>query len=201
VLNPSHCHPLFGLAEPFHWVRVEGLNSEWVNFPSGELESMQILGISGSPREGGNTEIIINEALNVAQKEGAKTEFMRLSDYHLEPCVACGVCFKTKNCTIKDDHETIYQKIVNTDGLILGSPSYFQGVTAQMKTFIDRIGYLCLARGRTDFEGKVGGVIAVARRSGLSGTSNQMMMFLAATRIVIPRGEEFSRLVERKAMS
>jgi len=150
--------------------------------------SMRILGISGSPRRDGNTDIVINEALNAAKDEKAEVEFIKLSDYHLEPCTDCGVCHATKDCSIKDDYEKIYQKIVDADGLILGCPSYFQGVTAQMKTFIDRIGFLCLNRGRKDFEGKVGGAIAVARRSGLSGTCNQMIMFLTATRITIPGG-------------
>jgi len=149
---------------------------------------MHILGISGSPRLGGNTDMVITEALNAAKEEGAEVELIRISDYQLKPCTACGVCHETKKCSIKDDYETLYQKIVKADGLILGSPSYFQGVTAQMKTFIDRIGFLCLARGRKDFEGKVGGAIAVARRSGLSSTCNQMIMFLTATRIIIPSG-------------
>jgi multimeric flavodoxin WrbA len=149
---------------------------------------MQILGISGSPRRGGNTEIIINEALNVATAEGADVALIRLSDYQLTPCTACGTCFDTKQCTIQDDAETLYQQILNADGVILGSPSYFQGITAQMKTFIDRIGYLHIARGRKDFEGKVGAAIAVARRSGLAATWSQMSMFLTASRMMICSG-------------
>jgi multimeric flavodoxin WrbA len=57
---------------------------------------------------------------------------------------------KTKSCVIDDDEKKLYQEIVKSDGVILGSPAYFQSVTAQMKTFIDRIGFLCVARvGRT----------------------------------------------------
>ena len=149
---------------------------------------MYILGISGSPRLGGNTDIIIKEALSAAEEEGAEVELIRLTDYQLKPCNACGTCHDTKNCSIKDDSEKIYKMIVKADGLILGSPSYFQGVTAQMKTFIDRIGFLCLSRGRKDFEGKVGAAIAVARRSGLSSTYNQMVMFLTAVKMIIPSG-------------
>ena len=149
---------------------------------------MHILGISGSPRLGGNTDIIITEALNAAKEDGAEVEFIRLSDYQLQPCNACGTCHETKNCSINDDCEELYKKLIRADGLILGSPSYFQGVTAQMKTFIDRVGFLCLARGRKDFDGKIGGAISVARRSGLSSTCNQMIMFLTATRVTILGG-------------
>jgi multimeric flavodoxin WrbA len=149
---------------------------------------MRIIGISGSPRVDGNTDTILREALTAASEEGAEVELLRLTDYRLQPCNACGTCFKTKECTIDDDGEKLYQEIVKADGIILGSPSYFQGVTAQMKTFIDRIGYLCLARGRKDFTSKVGGAIAVARRSGLMNTCGQMIIFLTATRMIIPSG-------------
>ena len=149
---------------------------------------MRIIGISGSPRANGNTDIILKETLTAAQEEGAEVELLRLTDYRLQPCNACGTCSKTKECVIDDDGEKLYQELVKADGVILGSPSYFQGVTAQMKTFIDRIGYLCLARGRKDFTGKVGGAIAVARRSGLMNTCQQMLIFLTAVRIIIPSG-------------
>lgn len=149
---------------------------------------MHIIGISGSPRVGGNTDIILQEALNAAKEEGATVKLLRISDYNIRPCDACAACFKTKKCVINDDGEKIYQEILKADGVILGSPSYFQGITAQMKTFIDRIGYLALARGRKDFAGKVGGVIAVARRSGVANTCNQMITFMTAVRMIIPSG-------------
>lgn len=149
---------------------------------------MLIVGISGSPRVGGNTDLILKESLAAAKEEGASVKLIRISDYDLQPCNACGTCFKTKKCVIDDDGAKIYQEILKADGIILGSPSYFQGVTAQMKIFIDRIGYLALARERKDFAGKVGGVIAIARRSGVANTCNQMMIFMTATRMIIPSG-------------
>ena len=149
---------------------------------------MLIIGLSGSPRVGGNTDIILEEALAAAKGEGAEVKLIRISDYRLQPCNGCMACFGTKRCVIDDEGETLYQEIVKADGIILGSPSYFQGVTAQMKIFIDRIGFLDLARGRKDFAEKVGGVIAVARRSGVSNTCNQMITFLTAVAMTIPSG-------------
>jgi multimeric flavodoxin WrbA len=149
---------------------------------------MRIIGVSGSPRVGGNTDTILKEALMAAEKEGAEVGLIRICDYRLEPCNACSACFDTKKCVIGDDCEKLYQELVNADGVILGSPSYFQGVTAQMKIFIDRIGFLALARGRKDFADKVGGVIAVARRSGVASTCNQMLTFMTAVRMTIPGG-------------
>jgi multimeric flavodoxin WrbA len=147
-----------------------------------------VIGLSGSPRVGGNTDIILQEALAAAKAEDAEVKLIRISDYRIQPCNGCMVCFSTKKCVTNDDGESLYQEIVKADGIILGSPSYFQGVTAQMKIFIDRIGFLALARGRKDFAEKVGGVIAVARRSGVSSTCNQMITFMTAVGMTIPSG-------------
>jgi multimeric flavodoxin WrbA len=159
---------------------------------------VRIIGISGSPRAGGNTDIVLLEALAAAKDEGAEVGLIRISDYRLEPCSACQACSTSKKCAIDDDCEKIYQEILRADGVILGSPSYFQAVTAQMKTFIDRIGFLALARGRKDFAGKVGGVIAVARRSGLSSTCSQMLTFLTAVRMTIPSGGRAFAIARQK---
>ena len=149
---------------------------------------MLIVGLSGSPRVGGNTDLILQEALASAKAEGANVNLIRISDYHILPCTGCMSCFSTKKCVNEDDGEKLYQEILKADGIIMGSPSYFQGVTAQMKLFIDRIGFLALARGRKDFVEKVGGVIGVARRSGVSSTCNQMMTFMTAVGMVITSG-------------
>ena len=122
---------------------------------------MLIIGLSGSPRVGGNTDMILQEVLTAAKAEGAEIKLIRISDYRLQPCTGCMACFSAKKCITDDDGENLYQELVKADGIILGSPSYFQGVTAQMKIFIDRIGFLALARGRKDFVEKVGGVIAL----------------------------------------
>ena len=149
---------------------------------------MLIVGVSGSPRVGGNTDMILQEALAAAKEEGADVKLIRISDYNLKPCDACRTCYSTKKCVIDDDGEKVYQELLEADGIILGSPSYFQGVTAQMKIFIDRIGYLAIARERKDFSGKVGGVIAVARRSGMMRTCDQMLTFVTAVRMIVPSG-------------
>ncbi len=132
--------------------------------------------------------MILQEALAAAKAEGAEVKLIRISDYRIQPCNGCMGCFSAKKCVIDDDGEKLYKIIMEADGILLGSPSYFQGVTAQMKIFIDRIGFLALARGRKDFAEKVGGVIAVARRSGVSNTCGQMITFLTAVGIAIPSG-------------
>ena len=89
---------------------------------------MLIIGLSGSPRVGGNTDMILQEALEAAKGEGAEVELIRISDYRIQPCNGCMACFSTKKCVADDDGENLYQTIVKADGIILGSPSYFQEV-------------------------------------------------------------------------
>lgn len=149
---------------------------------------MKILAISGSPRINGNTDILLNEVLQAAQSEGAQTQLIRLSDYKLEPCQACMTCATTGKCARKDDGEALYKLLTEADGIVLGAPSYFQSVPGPMKTFIDRMGFLGLQRKKVDFTGKVGGVVAVARRSGVSGVCNQMLTLLTALGVAIPSG-------------
>ena len=145
---------------------------------------MKLLGIIGSPRRGGNTEIIVREALKAAEEGGASTELIFLTDFGLGPCDGCRTCFDTKDCVVEDDVEKIYGKMAKADGVIIGSPVYFNNVTAQTKTFIDRVGYLNIARGRKALRNKVGGAIVVGRRAGLSYAYDQILMFFSGMRMI-----------------
>ncbi|MDD2553360.1 MAG: flavodoxin family protein [Desulfotomaculaceae bacterium] len=99
---------------------------------------MKILGISGSKRKKGNTSILVQEALQGAQKEGAKTELIFLGDYAIKGCLGCEGCKDTYRCVIDDDMQKIYPLLLESDGIILGSPTYFYNISADMKAFIDR---------------------------------------------------------------
>jgi multimeric flavodoxin WrbA len=99
---------------------------------------MKVLGILGSPRRGGNTELLLEEALKGAEKEGAKVERLYLSDLTITPCKECHGCDETGNCIILDDMEKIYPRLLEADVVILASPIFFYGVTAWAKTLIDR---------------------------------------------------------------
>ncbi len=99
---------------------------------------MKVLGIFGSPRKGGNTGLLLEEALKGAEKEGAKTERLYLSDLTITPCKECHGCDRTGNCVILDDMQKIYPKLLEADVVILASPIFFYGVTAWAKALIDR---------------------------------------------------------------
>jgi multimeric flavodoxin WrbA len=99
---------------------------------------MKVLGLFGSPRRGGNTEILLEEALKGAEGEGAEIERLYLSDLKITPCTECHGCDETGDCVILDEMQKIYPKLLEADIIILASPIFFYGVTAWAKTLIDR---------------------------------------------------------------
>jgi multimeric flavodoxin WrbA len=148
---------------------------------------MKVIGISGSPRKKGNTEFLIQLALDEMKKEGIDTELIPLTGKTINPCNACMVCEKHKNrCAIEDDFEPIFQKIREAGGLILGTPVYFGSATPNVKSFIDRAGFVC-RRGENFLYRKVGAPIVAARRAGQTFTLAQLtFFFLAMGMIVVP---------------
>ena len=99
-----------------------------------------VLGIGGSPRKNGNTDILIEHILGGAQKKGLISETILLRDYYVQPCVGCERCRKDKICTgLHDGMNLLYPKIVRAGGLVLVSPVHHYNVTAWMKAFIDRL--------------------------------------------------------------
>ncbi|MFC1913680.1 flavodoxin family protein [Chloroflexota bacterium] len=100
----------------------------------------KVLGIGGSPRKGGNSDILLKRLLKGAQDRGAATEEIQLRDYQFQPCIACERCRKDKRCTgLLDGMQLIYPKIEDAMGLVLISPVYSYNMTALMKSFIDRL--------------------------------------------------------------
>jgi multimeric flavodoxin WrbA len=100
---------------------------------------MKILGLNGSERKLGNTEILIKEALMGAEEEGAQVEMLRLTDYKILPCDGLAPCvFGNTGCNLKDDFNFIMDKMFETDGLVLGTPCYILESTAIIKQLIDR---------------------------------------------------------------
>ncbi len=145
---------------------------------------MKVLGISGSPRKGGNTDILVKEALKSAEENGADTEFVGLAGKEIKGCIACSDCGKKAKCVIDDDMQEIYPKMVAADAIVLGSPVYFGTVTAQTKALIDR-SYFLHKNGRK-LAGKVGGAIAVGGRAGHEISSMTIMDFATIVGMVLP---------------
>ncbi len=146
---------------------------------------MKALGIVGSPRKGGNTESLMKYTLEVIAKQGIETELLSLAGKDIRPCTACMACRDEEKCPIDDDVFPIYLKMKEADAIIIGSPVYFQGASGLVRAFIERVGYISNQRGRI-FAGKVGGPLVVTRRSGMSLTYAQLLLWFTGQRFFIP---------------
>ncbi|MBC7232896.1 MAG: flavodoxin family protein [Chloroflexi bacterium] len=103
---------------------------------------MKILAIAGSPRRGGNTDTLLEQASAGARSMGAEVEQVILNRLKIAPCMACNRCFETGRCAVNDDYQPLYDKTLGADGLILASPIFFMNVSGWTKAFIDR--FQCL---------------------------------------------------------
>ena len=146
---------------------------------------MRILGIVCSPREGGNTEILVREALEGAKERGGETELMLVADKNIAPCDGCGACLKNGICRIKDDMQAIYQQLELADGVIFGTPVYFINVTAQAKAVMDRTYALLRVR---KLRGKIAAAIVAARRVGAGQVLSLLYSYFNAQRMIIAGG-------------
>jgi len=99
---------------------------------------VKVLGIAGSPRRGGNTDMLLAELLKGAASKGAEVKTIVLNSLKFSPCTHCDGCLKTGSCVVKDEMQNIYQDFEEADVIVLASPIQFTGVTAQMKGMIDR---------------------------------------------------------------
>ncbi len=148
---------------------------------------MKVLAMNGSPRKDGNTFTLINKVFQELEKEGIQTELVQLSGKEIHGCVACFKCAENKDrqCAVKNDAANeLIQKMVEADGIVLGSPVYFLDVTPEMKALIDRCGFVSRANGGM-YKNKVGGAIAALRRAGGMHAIDSMNHFLLSQDIFI----------------
>jgi len=149
---------------------------------------MKVLGISGSPRAGGNTQILIQTALDVLQEEGIETELLSLAGRPVKPCVACGGCAKAEGirCVQEDPaFEGVIDRFIEADGVLVGSPVYFGSATPETMALLDRVGYV--SRSNNNFlRRKAGAAIVVARRAGQNFTFAQLNYFFLISEMIVP---------------
>jgi len=100
---------------------------------------MKIIGFCGSPRKEGNTAWVINTILDSAKEQGAEVESWHFSDLEISPCKGCLGCVQSGKCAINDDMQKLYGALEEADALVLGSPVYMGQMSAQAKTFTDRL--------------------------------------------------------------
>lgn len=122
---------------------------------------MKILAINGSHRKGKNTAKMLQAVLEAAAVLGAQTELVELMDYEIKECTSCNKCLGKAECVITDDGmNVLYSKLLQADGIVIGSPVYFANVTGRLKDFIDRSRPLHMVANALD--GKAGGAVVHA---------------------------------------
>ena len=149
---------------------------------------MKVVAFNGSARKDGNTAILVNAVFKELKKEGIKTELVQLSGKKIRGCIACGKCFEKKEglCAIKGDiiNECI-EKMMEADGIILASPTYFADVSTEMKALIDRAGFVAIANDHM-FRRKVGASVVAVRRGGAIHAFDTMNHFFFISQMVVP---------------
>jgi multimeric flavodoxin WrbA len=143
---------------------------------------MKVLGISCSPRKDGNTEGLVQAALDKAKEEGAEVELFCLSGKTIQPCDACYACRRTGECHIKDDMQELYVKMWEADGLVFGTPVYFWNVSAQAKALIDRTFAYSAQR---NLRNKPVGAVVAQGRDGSAGALASLYSFFTGHRMII----------------
>ena len=147
---------------------------------------MNILGISGTPRKGGNSEILLNHALEPFAEAKWSIKEILLSEKKIEPCIGCESCVERKTCFMSDDMNEIYEAYEWCDALIISSPAYYRNVTAQLKAVIDRT----FAVKNQSLKGKLGGAISVGRSTSGGGQTNVLgsiyNFFLSSGMLCVP---------------
>ena len=149
---------------------------------------MKVIAFNGSSRKDGNTALLLKRVLQTLEAEGIETELIQLAGESIRGCNACRTCYTTKNkrCAIEDDHVNAYiQKMLEADGIILGSPVYFSMMTPELKALIDRAGYV--ARANNDmFKRKVGAAVVAVRRAGAMPTFDAINHFFLISQMIVP---------------
>jgi multimeric flavodoxin WrbA len=149
---------------------------------------MKVVAINGSARKDGNTAILIGHVFEELNAAGIETEMIQLAGQPIQGCIACYRCFENKDrrCAAKDDIVNVcLPKMAEADGIILGSPTYFAGMSSQLKAFCDRAFFV--ARANDDlFRRKVGAAVVAVRRGGAVPAFDAINHYLLIAQMVVP---------------
>jgi multimeric flavodoxin WrbA len=149
---------------------------------------MKVIAFNGSARKDGNTALLLTTVLDELRTEGIETELYQLAGKPVPGCIACYKCFENKNkrCAVEKDvlNECI-GKMVEADGILLGSPTYFADVSASMKALIERAGMV--SRANADmFQRKVGAGVVAVRRAGAYHVFSSLNAFFLIGQMIVP---------------
>ena len=149
---------------------------------------MKVVAFNGSPRRDGNTTFLVNTVFKELEKEGISCELVNLAGKSIHGCIACYKCVdnQDKRCAVKNDVlNDCIEKMLDADGIILASPTYFSNVTSEMKALIDRAGLVAKVNGSM-FKRKVGAGVVSVRRAGAIHVFNSLNLFFLIGEMIVP---------------
>ena len=149
---------------------------------------MKVIAFNGSARKDANTAILIKKVFNELKKENIETELIELSDKNINGCKACYQCFKNKNkkcANTTDDVNELIQKMIEAEGIILASPTYFANVSTEIKALIDRAGLVSIANDYM-LKRKTGAAVVSVRRAGAIHVFNSINHFFFINQMCVP---------------
>lgn len=149
---------------------------------------MKAIAFNGSPRKGGNTEILLKAVLEPIARAGINTELVHVGGQLIRGCMACYQCREKKNLRCSNNQDPVngwIQKMLDADAIILGSPTYFSSVTPELKALIDRAGFVARSNGAA-FARKIGAAVAAQRRGGAVNAVDTINHMFLISKMIIP---------------
>ena len=160
---------------------------------------MKVVSFNGSPRRDGNTTFLVNTVFKELKKENIDCELVNLAGKTIHGCIACYKCVenKDKRCAVKNDIlNDCIEKMLDADGIILASPTYFSNVTTEMKALIDRAGLVAKVNGSM-FKRKVGAGVVSVRRAGAIHVFNSLNLFFLIGEMIVPGSSYWNLAIGR----
>lgn len=159
---------------------------------------MKVIAFNGSPRPGGNTAYLLDCVRQELEAEGIQTELVQVGGANIRGCSACLQCVvnKDRRCSVDDDANGFMEKMFAADGIILGSPTYFTDVTAEVKALIDRAGYVARANGGL-MRRKVGAAVVAMRRAGALHAFDTINHFFLINEMMVPGSSYWNVAIAR----
>lgn len=149
---------------------------------------MKAVAVNGSPRKHGNTQLLLEKVLEPLTESEWETNLIQLGGSNLHGCLACFQCFANKDlhCSYKNDgFNVIADQLYQADAILLGSPTYFTDVTAEMKALIDRLGMVGLANGGA-LRGRIGAAVVAVRRGGGTHAFDTINHMFLMSGVIVP---------------
>ena len=136
---------------------------------------MKVLMLNGSPKESGNTARLLAEMSEIFEREGIEVVYYHVGNMLVHGCTSCSACYKIKKCAFDDIVNELAEKLMDCDGMVVGSPVYYAAASSTLTAILDRLFY----SSKFDKRMKVGASVVVARRGGCTAAYDQLNKYFA----------------------